>query len=127
MDKDKKEKLKKEREMRLQRVLEFFKNMKPFKTVNDIPDIPVVNSEDYQNVIIPNLIRCGAISKDELIAGETYVGACRNATEAIWNGREFTYLRTKMFYTYEEKINHFQDDDGYDLFIPLKLKEKNTQ
>ena len=26
---------------------------------------------------------------------------------------------------YEEEINHFEDDDGYDLFVPLKLKDNN--
>ena len=24
---------------------------------------------------------------------------------------------------YDEDINHFQDDDGYDVFVPIKIKE----
>lgn len=112
------------REERKQIVLDFFDNMKPFKTVDDIPDVPLMEDKEcYEKKIVTNLIRCGAIPKEELIEGKTYLGACRNATEAMWNGKQFTYLRTKFYYTYEEKINHFQDDDGYDVFVPLRLKE----
>lgn len=112
------------REERKQIVLDFFDNMKPFKTVDDIPDVPLTEDKEcYEKKIVANLIRCGAIPKEELIEGKTYLGACRNATEAMWNGKQFTYLRTKFYYTYEEKINHFQDDDGYDVFVPLRLKE----
>ena len=32
-------------------------------------------------------------------------------------------MRTKFGYTYPEDINHFEDDNGYDLFIPIKMKE----
>lgn len=97
--------------------------MKPFETIDDIPDIPIVEKEIYEKVIIPNLIRCGAIPKRELVEGETYIGKCGNTDEAIWNGKQFAYMRTKFYYTYEERINHFEDDDGSDLFVPLKLKE----
>lgn len=111
-------------EDRKERLLEYFRNMKPFKTVDDIPDIPLMDDKEcYENEIVPNLIRCGAIQKDELIEGKTYLGACRNATEAVWKGNVFTYIRTKFGYSYEEEINHFQDDDGCDLFVPIKMKE----
>lgn len=101
-------------------VLEYWKNRKPFKNEDDIPPIPIVKSKDYENIIIPNIIRCGGIQKDKLEIGKTYVGNCRNASKAVWLGNEFEYMRYKFGYTYPEKINHFQDDDGYDVFVPLK-------
>ena len=106
--------------------IEYFNNLKPFDGDTDkIPALPVLNEDVYQNVIVPNLIRCGAIPKKDLVVGETYLGACRNAGEAVWNGQTFTYKRTKFAWTYDEDINHFEDDNGYDLFVPLKIKPKD--
>lgn len=110
-------------EKRKQRIIDYFNNMRLFNDINNIPDIPIIDEETYNNVIISNLIRCGAIPKDKLVKGKTYIGTCRNATEAIWLGDKFEYIRYKFGYTYPEKINHFQDDDGYDVFVPLKEKE----
>lgn len=99
----------------------YLQNMEPF--TNWIPDVPKIDSlEDYQEFVVKNYIRCGAIPKKDLIVGETYIGNCRNATEATWNGEVFVYKRTKFGITYNEKINHFEDDDGYDLFVPIKIK-----
>jgi hypothetical protein len=117
-----KDKLRKEKEERYNGILEYWKNRKPFKDEDDIPPIPIVRPMDYEEIIVPNIIRCGGIPKDELIVGETYIGDCRNASEAVWNGNRFTYMRTKFGTTYPEDINHFQDDDGYDVFVPIKLK-----
>ena len=119
-----KEKAKQEKERRRTAVFEYWKNRVPFLDENDIPSIPKVDKEKYEEIIIPNIIRCGGIPKEDLVVGKTYVGSCRNAYEAIWNGKKFTYMRTKFGYTYPEEINHFQDDDGYDLFVPIKLKEE---
>ena len=105
---------------------DYFNDLKPFKTVDDIPDIPIVKDKEvYENVIVKNLIRCGAIPKDKLIVGKTYIGACRNASEATWNGKDFDYKRFKFGMWQDDDINHFQDDDGYDLFVPIKEKETN--
>lgn len=101
-------------------IIEFFENLEPFNTIDDIPDIPIVEKEIYNDYIVPNLIRCGAIPKEKLVVGKCYEGSCRNASNAVWNGEKFTYKRTKFGYTYDEDINHFQDDDGFDLFVPLK-------
>lgn len=101
-------------------IIEFFENLEPFNTIDDIPDIPIVEKEIYNNYIVPNLIRCGAIPKEKLVVGKCYEGSCRNASNAVWDGDKFTYGRTKFGYTYDEDINHFQDDDGFDLFVPLK-------
>ena len=101
-------------------IIDFFENLEPFNTIDDIPDIPIVEKEIYNDYIVPNLIRCWAIPKEKLIVGKCYEGSCRNASNAVWNGEKFTYRRTKFGYTYDEDINHFQDDDGFDLFVPLK-------
>lgn len=121
---EKEEWVKNEKEKRYNDILEYWKNRKPFKNEDDIPSIPRVKPNDYEDIIIPNIIRCGGIPKEQLIDGETYIGDCRNASEAVWNGKTFTYMRTKFGTTYPEDINHFQDDDGYDVFVPIKLKEK---
>ena len=110
-------------EERYKDILEYWKTREPFKNEDDIPDIPKVKKEDYDSIIIPNIIRCGGIPKSELVIGKTYIGGCRNASEAIWNGKTFTYKRYKFGDTLCENINHFEDDDGYDLFIPIKLKD----
>lgn len=119
-----KDKLKKEKEERYNTVLNYWKERKPFRDEDDIPPIPIVLPKDYEEIIVPNIIRCGGIPKDKLIVGKTYIGDCRNATEAVWDGEKFTYMRTKLGSTYPETINHFQDDDGYDLFVPLKIKNE---
>lgn len=122
------QKLKKEKEERVNRIIEWLQNMKPF-TVDFIPEPPVLNKDLYQKYVIPNYVRCGAIPKDKLVIDETYMGHCRNAKEAVWNGKVFTYKRTKFGCTYDENINHFQDDDGngYDVFVPIKIKECTTE
>ena len=118
-----KQKLEEEKVRRYNDVLEYWKNRTPFQDENDIPPIPICKKEDYDNIIIPNIIRCGGIPKKNLEIGKTYLGECRNASEAVWNGVTFTYMRTKFGYTYSETINHFEDDDGSDLFTPFKIKE----
>lgn len=119
-----KDKLKKEKEERYNTVLNHWKERKPFRDEDDIPPIPIVLPKDYEEIIVPNIIRCGGIPKDKLIVGKTYIGDCRNAREAVWDDEKFTYMRTKFGSTYPETINHFQDDDGYDLFVPLKIKDE---
>lgn len=84
------------------------------------PGIPIVSQQDYQNIIIPTLIRCGAIPKSELEIGVTYKGYCRNASKAVWTGKDFEYDRYKFGDTFKERINHFEDDNGLDLFVPYE-------
>lgn len=64
------------------------------------------------------------IAKCELIVGRKYAGSCRNALEAVWDGEDFVYTRTKFYTSYEEKIKHPEDFYGYDVFIPTKLIEE---
>ncbi len=60
------------------------------------------------------------IPKSELIINKKYNGNCRNASEAVWNGEKFIYKRHKFGTTYNEEINHYEDDDGYDVFVPIE-------
>lgn len=100
-------------------IITYFENLEPFKSIEDIPfTLPRFEDGKYQR-IIDNLIRCGAIPKKDLIIGKTYLGSCRNSSEATWNGVDFEYVRCKFGICYIEHINHFEDDDGFDLFIPL--------
>ena len=114
-----KERLRKESAQQREERLSRFERIRRFETPDDIPDIPVVPVEDYRNIIVPNLIRCGAIPKRKLRVGVTYIGSCRNADEAVWNGRKFEYRRYKFGEWYDDTINHFEDDDGYDVFVPI--------
>ncbi len=118
-----KDRLREERENRIPKIIKRLEEMKPF-TEEFIPEPPILGKELYDKYVIPNFIRCGAIPKDKLVIGETYIGSCRNAREAVWDGKVFIYERTKFGCTFNEKINHFQDDDRYDVFVPLKVKEK---
>ena len=92
----------------------------PHFTDEYIPSPPVTSPELYQNYVIPNFIKCGAIPKDKLVIGKTYFGSCRNADTAKWLGDRFEYTRHKFGYSYKERINHFEDDDGNDLFVPIR-------
>ena len=65
----------------------------------------------------------GVIPKKDLIIGNYYFGKCRNTTVAKWNGNEFFYMRSKFGHWFIDKINHLEDDNGYDLFVPLKIIE----
>ena len=115
------EKKKKEAVERVER----FNRLKPIESVDDIPSIPRVKDPNtYKEVIVKNLLRCGAIPKDKLEIGATYEGNCRNFEEARWDGKVFWGKRYKLGEWFDDKINHFEDDNGYDLFVPLKKSLK---
>ena len=103
--------------------ISLYNSLKPFTCTDEIPDIPVIDQITYNTIVVPNLIRCGAIPINELEKDVWYEGTCRNASKAIWNGEKFLYERTKFGDTFFEEINHFQEDDGYDVFVPLKKIE----
>jgi hypothetical protein len=87
--------------------------------------IPQCENKEEELFVQEELIKHGAIPLDKLEVGKTYIGRCRNAHEAVWNGEKFVYQRYKFGFTYPEEINHFQNDNGYDLFLPIKVKEEN--
>lgn len=102
--------------------IEYWKNLQDFKCDPDnVPDLPVTDITTWNTLIIPKLIECGAIPKKDLIIGKKYLGSCRNSDYGVWNGLTFTYKRCKFGTYYTDEINHFEDDDGHDLFIPLML------
>lgn len=111
-------------EQRKQQLVDNWKNYQRknnFETEDDVPELPAWSEEEMREYVWPKLIQYGAIPIDKLIVGHTYLGKCRNAHKAIWkdNGT-FEYVRYKFGITYPEEINHFQDDDGYDVFVPIK-------
>jgi hypothetical protein len=61
------------------------------------------------------------VRKTDLVDGEYYYGRCRNSHCARWNAetQEFVYMRTKFGSRFAETIKHPEDDDGFDLFVPL--------
>ena len=63
------------------------------------------------------------IPKSELEVGRFYYGECRNSDFAMWDGEKFWYSRYKFGSTYMEGIRHYEDDDGYDVFVPFKASK----
>ena len=61
------------------------------------------------------------IPKNELVVGKEYTGNCRNSHKAVWKGDHFEYKRYKFGNYYTDKINHYEDDDGYDVFVPVEV------
>ena len=115
------EKQKKEIAERDNRIRKYWMEHKtPFEKSYDVPNLPIVNSEEWKNFYVPILIERGAIPKDKLVVGKTYYGECRNACTAVWLGDVFEYQRYKFGFTFSEKINHFEDDNGFDLFVPIR-------
>lgn len=68
------------------------------------------------------------IPKAELVIGEYYWGSCRNARIARWNGSKFIYKRWGPFNVdwWWEEINHYEDDNGFDLFYPKQVVNWGT-
>jgi hypothetical protein len=64
----------------------------------------------------------GMLHKQDLKDGAYYLGHCRNAVVAMWSASDncFVYMRKKFSLRYPEKIFHPEDDNGFDLFIPLE-------
>jgi hypothetical protein len=97
-------------------------NLKPFKTPQDVPEIPRVGEKEYKEYYIPRLIEAGAIAKAKLEDGAFYLGDHRRAKIGKWNDamNVFEYWRFKMGNYFMDKCNHFEDDDGFALFTPIK-------
>lgn len=76
----------------------------------------------WDRAILPALYEQGLIPKANLINGQLYQGYCRNATEAVWDepNQNFIYQRTKFNNTFPETIKHPEDDNGFDIFVPVQ-------
>lgn len=64
----------------------------------------------------------GMIPKSQYVVGQTYIGHCRNAEEAIWDGKRFDYERYKWGSTFRDQVECPEDEVGYDIFVPVAVK-----
>lgn len=113
-------KLKEEREKRIK---EYWENGLPyFNNPEDVPQLPTVDEKQWKEYYVPKLIEKGAIPKKDLIDGQIYIGNHRNTTIARWNQEtnKFDHMRYKFGWM-KDVCNHFEDDDGFALFVPIKL------
>ena len=103
--------------------LDAWNNLPHFDQSWDVPNIPIVEKELYETFYIPKLIGAGAISKKDLIDGQVYIGAHRRCKIARWNENinKFEYIRHKFNYTYIDTCNHFENDNGFALFVPINI------
>ena len=108
---------------RRQQELEAWNHLKPFQDPQDVPQIPQVTEEVYKTFYVPRLIEAGAISKNDLIDGQVYIGDHRRCIAGKWNAKhnKFEYNRDKWGGMIPDTCNHFEDDDGFALFVPIKL------
>jgi hypothetical protein len=119
-------KLKAKREIekaeRQQRVREYWMNLPKLNNPEDVPALPRVDEQEWREFYVPKLIAAGAIPKKDLIHGQIYIGEHRNTTIAKWNAdtNKFEHMRYKFGWR-EDECNHFEDDDGFALFVPIRL------
>jgi hypothetical protein len=109
------------REERKKRIKEYWENLPKIVNPNDVPELPKVDEQEWREFYVPKLIEAGAIAKKDLVIDQAYIGDHRNATVAKWDGKQFVYNRTKFNMVYEDKCNHFEDDDGFALFVPIRI------
>lgn len=103
---------------REERLKQWWMELKPFKVSNDVPELPNPLSDFYTN----RLIELGAIPKDELQNNTWYYGEYRNSDYGKWddNNQKFHIIRSSFGQWYWDECNHFQDDDRFALFVPLR-------
>lgn len=110
-------------EQRNAELKEYWNTLKPFVTKNDIPQLPRVDEKEWKEFYVPKLIELGAIPKKDLVIGEYYIGDHRCTKIARWNGNTFDYWKWE-FFPMEDECNHFEDDDGFALFVPIGIGTK---
>ena len=104
------------------RLMKHWENLKHFNNPDDVPDIPVVDKDEYEEFYLPKLFKAGAIRKIDLNDGQVYIGNHRRCTVAKWNeaSNVFEYWRNKFGQWFIDTCNHFEDDNGFALFVPIK-------
>ena len=105
------------------RIKNYWLTLQPFKDVKDIPTLPRVDEKEWKEFYVPKLIELGAIPKKDLVVGEYYIGDHRCTRIAKWNGNVFEYWKWE-FFPIEDECNHFEDDDGFALFVPIGIGTK---
>ena len=111
------------KEERYARIKEYWRTRGPFKDHNDVPDLPRVDKKEGEEFYIPRIIELGGIPKKDLIVGEYYIGDHRCTKIGRWNGTAFEYWKWE-FFPIEDECNHFEDDDGFALFVPICIGTK---
>jgi hypothetical protein len=113
------EKMKAERK---EAMIKYWNELKPFEIPSDVPNIPRVDEKEYKEFYVPRLIAAGAIPKADLVDGQFYFGDYRNANVGKWIAEKnvFEHWRYKFGFRIDE-CNHFEDDDGFALFVPIRL------
>ena len=59
---------------------EYWNTLKPFVNAHDVPTLPRVEKQEWEEFYVPKLIQAGAIKKEDLIDGVWYYGDYRNST-----------------------------------------------
>jgi hypothetical protein len=107
---------------RKEAMIKYWNELKPFETPADVPNIPRVDEKEYKEFYVPRLIAAGAIPKADLVDNQFYFGDYRNANVGKWLAEKnvFEHWRYKFGFRIDE-CNHFEDDDGFALFVPIRL------
>lgn len=112
-------KLKAERNAKLK---EYWLTLPKIEKLEDVPVIPRVDEKEYREFYVPKLIAAGAIPKADLVDNQFYYGEYRRAKVGKWNAEEnvFEHWRYKFGFRLDT-CNHFEDDNGFALFVPIRL------
>lgn len=75
----------------------------------------------FTSEVLEKLENLGMVAKRDLVDGVYYYGSCRNARVVKWDkdSNMFWYMRHKFGHVFKESICHPEDDDGFDLFMPV--------
>lgn len=96
---------------------EYWNGLKKFTEPVDVPKLPIPLTDFH----VRRLKELGAMAKGQLVTDQWYIGDHRCVTVARWDGSRFTYIKQEFNFRFFEECNHFEDDDGYSLFVPLRI------
>ena len=115
------QKLEIDRAQRKARLIEYWNNLKPFTVESDVPTLPRVETNEWNEFYVPRLLKAGALDKKDLVDGTWYYGNYRNSNYGKWDAakQEFGLWRYKFGWMWDT-CNHFQDDNKFALFVPLR-------
>lgn len=113
---------KKKRKTELRRIWD---SLTKFESEKDVPELPITSQKEWEDYYIPKLIESGAVPKKDLKHGEYYIGSHPKTNIARWNSlsSKFEFWNQNEPPTISE-CNHFEDDDGHILFVPIKKGKK---
>ena len=97
-------------------------SLKTFVDSWDVPRLPVVDKETWDNFYVPRLITAGAIPKKDLKDGHYYFGNYRNSQFGQWDATEnrFHHWRSKHGSFFIDKCEHFEDHSNFAVFVPIR-------